>query len=294
MRFLNRFQRLFQEATDTTDAGGDQQQQQQQQQAAPAYFNTDGSFGENWHAGLGDEFAPHAATLGRFKNVGDLAKSYVHLRSNGPAYPGENSTPDDITRFRALANVPETKEGYGLAKPENLPEGVEWSPEAADAFLEVAHKFHIPAPAVKALAEYQLANQAKAAQAFADQQAAERKASEDALIGEWRGDFEANKSTVRHLTETLARQAGVPTDDPAIAQLADTPAFAKIMLQVSKLTAEDTIRPPAGLGDLRSPQQRAEAIMAGTDPEFGKLYLEGDPRAYAAVTQFLQQVSAKK
>lgn len=300
MRIFNRFQRLFQEATDATDAGstgGDQQQQQQEsQQQTPAYFNADGSLGENWHAGLGDEFSPHAATLGRFKSVGDLAKSYMHLRANGPAYPGENATTDDIARFRQLAQVPDTKEGYLSLKPESIPEGLEWSEEKAAGFYELAHKHHVPAPAVKAIIDFQLA---RLQEHQADEEAriaAEQKASEDALVAEWRGNFEANKSTVRHLTETLARSAGIDTEDPGIQQLANNPAFARMMLQVSKLTSEDTIRPPAGLGDLRSPQQRADAIMDGTDPEWGKKYMEGTTEerqaAYKVVNQLLSQ--AKK
>jgi hypothetical protein len=298
MPIFNRFQRLFQEATDATDAGstgGDQQQQQQSQQQAPAYFNADGSLGENWHTGLGDEFAPHAPTLGRFKNVGDLARSYMHLRTNGPAYPGENSTAEDISRFRQLAQVPETKDGYSY-KPENLPEGLEWSEEKASGFFELAHKHHMPAPAVKAIVDYQLEREAARMQESEAAAAAALKANEDALVTEWRGDFEANKSTVRHLTETLARSAGVPTDDPAIAQLANTPAFAKMMMQVAKLTAEDTIRTPAGLGDLRSPQQRADAIIAGTDPEWGKKYTEGTTEERVAAYEFVKQLinQAKK
>lgn len=292
MRIFNRFQRLFQEVADTPADTGTGQDTSQQQKQTPAYFNQDGSFGENWHAGLGDEFAPHAATLGRFKNVGDLAKSYMHLRANGPAYPGEGSTLEDIARFRQLAQVPETQEGYAY-KPENLPEGLEWSDEKASGFFELAHKHHMPAPAVKAIVDYQLEREAARMQEAEAAAATERKAAEDALVAEWRGDFEANKSTVRHLTETLARSAGVPTDDPAISQLANTPAFAKIMMQVSKLTAEDAIRTPAGFGDLRSPQQRADAIMDGTDPEWGKKYTEGTTEERAAAYQFVTQLIAQ-
>ena len=44
------------------------------------------------------------------------------------------------------------------------------------------------------------------------------------------------------------------------------------MLQVAKNTGEDGVRPPTGTGDLRSPEQQAQAIMDGTDPIHGDNY----------------------
>ena len=56
--------------------------------SAPVHFNPDGTLGENWFTALGDEFAPSADALKPFKDVKSLAKSYLHFRKSGPAYPG--------------------------------------------------------------------------------------------------------------------------------------------------------------------------------------------------------------
>lgn len=255
----------------------------------PVYFKPDGSFEKDWFLKLGDEFAPHHATLERFKSTADLAKSYIHLRTTGPAYPGPDSSPEDIARFRALAQVPESLDGYLAAKPAELPQGMDWNDEAFAKASEIAHKNHIPAPAWKAIVEFQTGLAAEALQKAADEKAATLQKSQDALIGEWRGNYETNKSIVRHLTERLAESAGIPNTDPAVAELASTPAFARIMLQVSKLTAEDSVRTPAGFGDLRTPQQRADEIMTGKDPQWGEKYQNGDRQAMQIVADLLEK-----
>ena len=243
--------------------------------ATPVYFNPDGTFADNWHAGLGDEFSPHAAQLATFKDVKGLAKSLIHFRANGPAYPGEGASAEDVTRYHALARVPAegTPTGYGVT----LPEGAsDLDKSVMDRVSKVAHASHMSAPAFQAVvAEYQAIQQEEQLK-FEDAAKAQQKASQDALVAEWRGNFEANKSTVRHLSGTLAAQAGIDPASPELAAMLDNPAFARVMLEVSKLTKEDSIGTPAGLGDLRSAQQRADAIMDGTDPIWGAKYRSGN------------------
>lgn len=296
MKF-SRFNFLFSEAggEEGTGGGGGGGDQQQQQEAPPSLINGDGTFGENWHTQLGDEFAPHAGELGKYKDIKGLAKSLVHFRSTGPAYPGEGAQPEDISRFHALAQVP--VEGTAMAYGITIPEGATDEEKAVfDRIAKVAHENHLSGPGfAKVVAEYSKMQQEQLA-GWQDQIAAQQKAAEDALIGEWRGNFEANKSTVRHIAGKLAEQAGVSPDDPSVASMVNNPAFAKIMLQVSKLTSEDSIRPPGGLGDLRGAQQRADSIMDGTDPVWGKKYTEGTTEekqaAYREVVRL--QTEAKK
>jgi hypothetical protein len=290
-----RFQRLHNEADlDGGDGGGDGGGAAAATITPPVHFNPDGSFSEGWTSGLGDEFSPHAEALKDFKDVKGLAKSYLHFRKTGPAYPGEASTPEEVSRYQALAQVPTegSPTGYGVT----LPEGAsDLDREVLDRITAIAQKNHASAPAVRAMvAEYQTI-QAEAAQAFADEAAKVQKAAQDDLVAAWRGDFEANKSTVRHLATTLASQAGINPDDPSFANMVSNPAFGKMMLEVSKLTREDGIRTPAGMGDLRSPRQVADSIMDGSDPVWGQKWKDGDHderlAAYQEVARLLNKVS---
>jgi len=257
--------------------------------SAPVHFNPDGTLGENWFTALGDEFAPSAADLKKFGTVKDLAKSYLHFKRSGPAYPGEDSTPEDIARFRQLAHVPDQPEGYGLAKPENLPEGVDWDETTAGSIAQIAHKHHIPAPALQALVSKQLeiegqrAAQAKAAQ---EQQLA---ANQQALMAELKGDYEASISKVRHLADTLAGAAGI-TDATEIQKLASEPAFVRMMLAVSNRITEDGVRPPPGFNDLRSTRQKIDDIRDGKDKDWSAKYAAGDARAIEYVTELYKKL----
>lgn len=260
---------------------------------APSWFNPDGTFGENWQSALGDDFAPHAASLAPFKDIKGLAKSYLHFRANGPAYPEGNTAPEDVARFRAIAKVPETPEGYGITPPTDLPEGITFDDALAKDFAKIAHDHHVPAPALKALIAKQLEVEVSRHTAFQEAQQAERKAAQDALVGEWGGKYQENASIVRHHAGRLAEAAGIPADSPALAQLANTPEFNRLMIQVAKLTAEDHIRTPAGFGDLRSAAERAESIMNGSDPTWGRRYQDGDPAAYPIVAELLKQAAKR-
>lgn len=261
--------------------------------APPSLFNPDGTFAENWQSSLGDDFAPHSASLAPFKDIKGLAKSYLHFRANGPSYPEGNTAPEDVARFRTMAKVPETPDGYQITPPTDLPEGITFDDALAKDFAKVAHAHHVPAPALQALIAKQLEVEVSRHNAFQEAKQAEQRAAQDALVSEWGGKFQENASIVRHHASRLAEAAGIPSDSPVLAQLANTPEFSRLMIQVAKLTAEDHIRTPAGFGDLRSAQERAEAIMSGVDPVWGKRYQEGDPAAYPIVADLLKQSAAR-
>jgi len=261
-------------------------------QAAPTYINSDGSLGANWHTALGDEFAPHAAQLSTFKNVAGLAKSYLHLRSSGPSYPGEASSPEEVNRFRSLARVPQegTLDSYGIKVPEGI---ADVEKGMFDRIAKVAHEHHVSGPGLAAVvAEYQKIQGDVISSHEAEQAAAERH-GEDLLIARWGNDFEPNKSTVRHVLSTLAGSAGIAADDPYMAGILNNPAVALIALEFSRRTGEDPTRTPSGFGDLRSPRQRAESIMAGSDPTWGRQYTEGNTEekqaAYQEVMKLLNE-----
>jgi hypothetical protein len=147
-----------------------------------------------------------------------------------------------------------------------LPEGVPFDSELAEAVTKAAHASHTPPAALHAMARtFNEVFTKRAAEAEAAAMA-QRKAAQDALVAEWRGNFETNAATVRHVAGRLAETAGVEPE--AVAELANNPAFARVMLQVSKLTAEDRTATPTGFGDLKSPAQKIADIKAGNDPHW--------------------------
>jgi len=242
--------------------------------APPAW---DGKLQENWHLGLGDEFAPHAKDLEKHKDIRSIITELNYYRKNGVEYPGEGSSSAAVERFRKVAGVPEDPAGYGLtAEAMKLPEGMSFDSELATAVAEAAHRTHTPPAAVQAMAGVFNELLAKRTADAAHAEAKAKAEAKDALVKEWRNDFQHNASTVRHITEMIGQQAGIAPDDPAIAEfitdVSAKPGLAKLMLQVSKMVAEDRIVTPNGFGNLKSPAQQIEDIKAGRDATWSPLF----------------------
>jgi hypothetical protein len=235
----------------------------------PPAISPDGKLGENWHLALGDEFATKAADLSKYTDIRDLIHQYHYFQTNGASYPTDPNDARGIERFRKIAGVPESPDGYGLtAETMKLPEGMEFDTELASAVAAAAHAAHAPPAAVAAIAGVFNDVIAKRHTAAIEEAKQARAASLDALVKEWGGNYETNASIVRHTASVFAEKSGIAPDDPAFASLLDNPAFARVMLNVSKLSAEDPTRAPAGFGDLRSPAQKIKDIREGRDPEW--------------------------
>jgi hypothetical protein len=76
--------------------------------------------------------------------------------------PGADAKPEEVTAFRKATGVPDVPEGYNLAKPEQLPEGVTWDENRAGAFAKVAHEIGLSPAQVAKLNEWEIGNMAGA------------------------------------------------------------------------------------------------------------------------------------
>jgi len=92
-------------------------------------------------------------------DVESLAKSYQGLeqllgkKAQAILPPNEKSTPEEIAAFRKALGVPDSPEGYGLAKPENMRDDLVWDDNIAKEVSAIAHRHNIPAAALKELVE---------------------------------------------------------------------------------------------------------------------------------------------
>lgn len=93
----------------------------------PIHFNPDGTFGENWQGQL-DEGLREDNSLRTFKNVNDLAKSFVNTKSmvgkNTMEVPTDASSELVWDAFHKAGGKPDTADDYNLKAPEDFPEEV--------------------------------------------------------------------------------------------------------------------------------------------------------------------------
>jgi len=181
----------------------------------------------------------------------ELAKGYTELQK---AFSAKNPM---------AAQVPESPDGYQL-KPEKIPEGLQFSDEAAAKFAEVFHKNGIPAPAAKAIAdtwlEMEAANMQNAAKVYEDQLAT----AKQELEAKWGGPEEFTKRQAA-VTELVTNTLGA---DPGDAVLFSNPRVVEFLGKVADLLGPDAV---AAMKDSVSPGApiatgAAEARRIMSDP----------------------------
>ena len=93
----------------------------------PIYFGTDGVLNEGWQGTLEEDLREDKSLLS-FKNVGDLAKSFVNTKKmvgqNVVAVLTDASSEGEIAEFHKAGGRPETVEDYGLKIPDGFPEDI--------------------------------------------------------------------------------------------------------------------------------------------------------------------------
>lgn len=242
-----------------------------------ALIGADGKLGENWFLALGDEFSTKAKDLGKHKHIRTILQELDYTRKNGVEYPSDSSTETAVSRWNQVAGVPETADGYNLSS--FLAEGDELDSTFVDVISKAAHKSHAPPQVIAAIAkaygEYAATKQAE----YQKEVQQNFSQAQDSLIKDWGSDFEVNASKSRYLTGKLAERAMI-TDTTQLEQMLAMPDFHRIMLQVGKEVREDSVTHSSGYGDLRSPQDRIESILNGSDPIWGAKWRDGDPDAY--------------
>jgi hypothetical protein len=161
----------------------------------------------DWISPLPEELrsAENLPTLNKFKlNEGEtgvtvpstIIKSYIEaqkkIAQKGVLLPGENATDEDKNAFYKVLGRPDTPEGYGFAKPENLPVGVNYDEDRAKWFADLAHKAGLSGSQAKLLFDEYNQNvfqetevQQKALKEFTDNTVKELKT-------EWGSKFEKN------------------------------------------------------------------------------------------------------
>lgn len=208
------------------------------------------------------------------KPIDGLIKDYLgtkRMLGSRIPIPGQDAAPEVMTEFRnKLANIPgialmpaegdadaqsafwgklgrpATAAEYGLAKPDKLPPGVEWSDDQIKAFTEQAHALGLTKAQVVGLNDWNLQQQTLAAETAIEA----GKQAESALRTKWGAAYDQNLGIGRQALEKL----GGPEMATKYGDLLKgNPEFAVLMHAAGLATLEDkVIRSVGGDGNLVS------------------------------------------
>ena len=142
-----------------TEEGATPEGQAAEPTVQPSMVSADGSLVDGWqqHAPEGYEGLKEDKTLGSFKNVWDIGKSYVHVRKQVPVdkmpRPNETWGDDEWGEFHKAGGRPETAADYNIKRHEKIPEEA-MPQETIDGFQDVLFRHGASQKLVDALVAY--------------------------------------------------------------------------------------------------------------------------------------------
>jgi hypothetical protein len=74
------------------------------------------------------------------KTIGEIVQGYVDFQERGVLKPGEDATPEERDKFARAIGRPDGPDGYTLRKPDDWPQSVPWSEQAAKDFAAKAYE----------------------------------------------------------------------------------------------------------------------------------------------------------
>jgi hypothetical protein len=209
------------------------------------------------------------------KDIPSLVKGYAHLSSRmGSAInlPGKDAKPEDVAALRTklyeagvFTPPPADIKGYGVLKPEGLPEGLQWSDELSTKFATALHKHGAP----KELAADLMALHLEALGGMTKTLKTDRDAALASLKSEYGEKYDERVEMVKRMMSGIfttpeeldfAEQIG----------LADHPQFLSVMLRLAPLAMQDS--------SFMDTLSRKGGEMSGADAEAEYAKVMNDPK----------------
>lgn len=251
------------------------------------YVGADGNFVKDWSTHLPEDMGDFRTKLANYRNPVDLAKA-LHsanqmVSRKGVILPTPQSSPEEISAYRKQMGVPDNPKGYLEKAPKELPEGVSFDENIADAYMQVAHKHHIPADAMAALMEVN-AKQAEIQIKADRQRLAETKHNgQNQLRKVWGRDYDRNMG----LAAKAIHYANGDLNDYGWR----SPGAVQTIVALAKELSEDRIIGSSGALPEGIHEMKASALDIMRNPankDYQK-YRDGDPDVRSRVRRMLEQ-----
>jgi len=141
-----------------------------------------------------------------FSSSEDIFKEFKNLKmvqdarnNNGMIeLIGEDSPPELVDQFYQKLGKPPTAAEYGFARPENLPEGLDFSDERMAKFAELAHSQHLTKAQAGTLMEFYNNMVLEAYSQSQAQEEAQLESNMKALEAKWGGEYGSEKFNAHH------------------------------------------------------------------------------------------------
>ena len=256
---------------------------------------------EDWRAKMAGSDAKELKRLARFKSPADVYASNRELErkmsSGQVAKLADDATADQIAAWRKDNGIPDKPEGY----LENLTSGLVIGDDdkpAVGSFLTAMHSKNVAPDVVSEALDWYYKSQESAVTAQSQADKEFRAKSEDALRGEWGGEYRGNINAIKAFLDVAPTvDDGIPLSNLLMgARLADGTAFGDNPAVLKWLSRLATDANPAGFV---SPGVGGSQAQSVTDEiESIKLKMRQDRPAYdkdaKLQARFLQLIQAQE
>ena len=187
--------------------------------------------------------------LTQFKTIGEMGKAFLDTEGkvkNAVVLPGENATDEERAGFYNKLGRPEKVEGYGLKKPEKLPEGVPYSPEIVSAFGNLAFEAGLTKTQAAKIHDWYYGAVAKGAEMQTKADEKELNDSVNSLKNEWKGDeYKKNTEVAIRGFKTFSKDIEgaellLETAKIGNTKLGNHPAFLKLFHSIGMAIMDDS------------------------------------------------------
>ncbi len=235
-------------------------------------YGADGKLNADALKALPADMADLTGFLGKYQTRADALKAIPHLQKLALGKAGlkplaADATPEARAAFNAeiakVLGVPDKPEGYGITKPDNLPEGMTWDDQSVNGFLALAKEHNVTPSAAKAIIAYQQQLTAGQLAASKEQQAQATATAIAEMKAELPpgADWAAHVAQVDRGVETASRISGIPVEQlNAMAKAGGLKEMSKLFASLAQASGEDAM-----------PSAAHAATSAGVDEAIAKL-----------------------
>lgn len=277
---------------DIPASNGDEGGAPKQEQSAPRSFtiyrdgDLDPEFAKNLDPekhkgfmGLAKKYAtaedPMKELINGVQNLQFLARSKLKDTDPLPDDAPEELRKERAETIRKINGAPKDPEGYGLAKPEDLPENVVWPEGVESKYAEVLHR-HGASPALaKELMDMHTGILAEEARQFEAEQQQHIETENQALAQKFGDKVQRVKEDAIRGGRTLG------LDDETIAAALNSAKMVEAFSKIRNLVSEDTWVNQGGRGtNGRNPGEEADDIMNNkANPDYEAYWNRSHPRS---------------
>ncbi len=227
-------------------------------------------------------------TAERFASTADAVRAIESFRKRESQVrvPGKNATDDEITAYRKAIGIPEKPEGYEFG---DLPKGQDLTDEIKTSRQEWSKRFHelgISKDTAKVLSQLVNEDQQRFLAAQLESDKVFAKSQEDMLRGEWKSDFDKNKTLANRAFSQIAERAGLKLNDLTKIEtkdgrfLMDRAEIVKLFSIIGREMAEGSLGPIMTEGERETVEEEirsvrkdiSEAQEKGDSKRANKLY----------------------